>query len=198
MKGACIALKRFLRRCGCRVLLACLCGGVCLSLSSAKVFAEAAPLEHEVKAAMLYKFLGYVEWPPETFETAQEPYKIGVIGSRALENELRRITEDRTVNNRPIEIFKIRDVDRIDKPHMIFVGQKSERTLPSLTRLAEKDCFLLVTENDDGIKNGSTINLRVINDRIGFDISLANANKCSFKFSARLLSVAASVKQDDS
>ena len=146
---------------------------------------------------MLYKFLGYVEWPPATFETAHEPYKIGVIGSKALENELRRITEERTVNNRPIEIFKIKDMDRIDKPNMVFVGQKSEKILPSLTKLAEKDCFLLVTENDDGITSGSTINLRVINDRVGFDISLVNANKCSFKFSARLLSVAASVKQDD-
>ena len=149
MRGACIALKRFLCRRSCRVLLACLYCGFFLPLSSYRVFAEAAPSEHEVKAAMLYKFLGYVEWPPATFETAHEPYKIGVIGSKALENELRRITEERTVNNRPIEIFKIKDMDRIDKPNMVFVGQKSEKILPSLTKLAEKDCFLLVTENDD-------------------------------------------------
>lgn len=193
-----MALKRFLCRRACCVLLACLYCGFCLSLSSHRAVAEATPLEHEVKAAMLYKFLSYVEWPPATFETEHEPYRIGVIGSKALENELRRITEARTVNSRPIEIFAIRQTDRIDKPHMVFVGQKSERILPSLIELAEKNCFLLVTENDDGIESGSTINLRVINDRVGFDISLASANKCSFKFSARLLSVAASVKQDDS
>lgn len=193
-----MALKRFLCWRFRYALFACLYCGLCLSLSPYSVFAEAASLEHEVKAAMLYKFLSYVEWPPATFETEHEPYRIGVIGSKALENELRRVTEERTVNNRPIEIFTIRHTDRIEKNHMVFVGQKAEKILPSLTDLAEQECFLLVTENNDGIKGGSTINLRVINDRIGFDVSLTSANKCSFKFSARLLSVAASVKQDES
>lgn len=179
------------------VLFVRLCCGFCLLFSSYKVYAEAAPTENEVKAAMLYKFLSYVEWPSATFETEHEPYKIGVFGSKKLENELRRVTEGRTVNNRPIKIFTIRHTDRIESPHMVFVGQSADKSLPSLTALAEKDCFLLVTENDDGIKGGSTINLRVINDRVGFDISLVSADNCSFKFSARLLSVAASVKQGD-
>lgn len=193
-----MAHKRILRWRGRGLLLASVCCGFCILLSPYKIFAQAAPLEHEVKAAMLYKFLSYVEWPPAAFETEHEPYRIGVIGSKPLENELRRVTEERTVNSRPIEIFTIRQTGRIDKPHMVFVGQQAEKILPSLSNLADKNCFLVVTENNDGIKGGSTINLRVINDRVGFDISLANANKCSFKFSARLLSVAASVKQDES
>lgn len=193
-----MAHKRILRWRGRGLLLARLCCGFCVLLLSGKIFAEATPSEHEVKAAMLYKFLSYVEWPPAAFETEYEPYRIGIIGSQALENELRRVTEERTVNSRPIEIFTIRQSSRIDNAHMVFVGQLAENILPSLSNLAEKDCFLVVTENNDGITGGSTINLRVINDRVGFDISLAIANKCRFKFSARLLSVAASVKQDES
>ncbi len=182
----------------CWVFIFCMSVEGLLSSFSGPVYAEDSTLpEHEIKAAMLYKFLSYVEWPPSTFRNDHEPYRIGIVGSSRLEKELRRITHDQTINNRAIEIFRVRDTDDLDEPHMVFVGQKSENLLPALARLAEKSCFLVVTEDDDGIKKGSTINLRVINDRVGFDVSLVSANKCSFKLSARLLSVAASVKQDD-
>lgn len=156
---------------------------------------ESAVLDHQVKAAMLYKFLGYTEWPNAAFTNQEDPYRIWVIGSGVVANELREITATRKINGRSIEVFQAASDGQVNKPHLVFVGRAAERYLPRLARRAEQQSFLIVTEREDGLIAGSTINLRLIDGRIGFDVSLIGAQKCDLKLSARLLSVAASVEQ---
>lgn len=169
-----------------------------LATSVAPIFAaahEPSPLESQVKAAMLYKFLGYVDWPPEAFASPELPYRIYVLGSTDIEQELRTITESRTVNERPIKVLRVRNPRRIRNPHMVFVSRHSEEYLPQLVEMAEQQNFLIVTESDDGLAPGGVINLRLVDGRVGFDVSLPEAHKSQIKLSARLLAVASSVQQ---
>lgn len=156
-----------------------------------------APLDYQVQAAMLYKFLGYVDWPSTAFADEDSPYRITVFGAGDLEDELRKITTGRTVNDRPIEVEQVSRVDRIANPHIVFVGRRAEKYLPRLAKLARKRSFLIVTENDVELQEGSVINLRVIDGRIGFDVSLPSAQRSNVRLSARLLSVASSIRRAD-
>lgn len=164
------------------------------------IVAEAAnatdSAETQIKAAMLFKFLDYTEWPAESFDTPQSPYRIWLLDAKDVGNELRAITRDRNSNGRAINVFKTRFVERIDEPHIVFVGRNAEHHLPRLARLAEQQAFLIVTENSQGLIPGSTINLRLLQDRVGFDVSLFGARRSNLKFSARLLSVALTVEQE--
>lgn len=157
---------------------------------------ESAVLDHQVKAAMLYKFLGYTEWPNAAFTNEEVPYRIFVLGSGVVADELLDITATREVNGRSIEVFPAASDRQLNNPHLVFVGHAAEKYLPRLAQLAEQQSFLIVTEREDGLIAGSTINLRLINGRIGFDVSLVGAQKCNLRLSARLLSVAASVEQE--
>lgn len=186
------------------VLLATLSGASCMQSSAAvaTLTEEAAALEHqaqehEVKAAMLYKFLGYTDWPATVFAAEDSPLRIWVLGSSSVNQELRRITAERTVNDRPVEIFTAKTVEHITDPHMVFVGRHAQKYLPFVAKLAKRHSMLIVTESDKGLEAGSTINLRLIDGRIGFDVSLADAQRHNLKLSARLLSVASSVDQGD-
>src|SRR5690606_3888066 len=108
------------------------------------------------------------------------------------------ITHERGVNGRPVKVFKTRYLERIKNPHIVFVGRDAEHHLPQLARLAEQQSFLIVTENAQGLVPGSTINLRLLEDRIGFDVSLPCACPTHVNVSSRLLSVAVTVEQEAS
>lgn len=175
-----------------------------LGLLALPVNAEAAEagevqaLEHQIKAAMLYKFLGYTDWPAHSFPSDETPYRIWVLGASSIDRELRDMTSDRKVNNRPIRIYQASSPKQLEQPHLVFVGRYAERHLPHLARMARQQSFLIVTENDDGLRDGSTINLRLVDGRIGFDVALGEARENNLRLSARLLSVASTVKQDGS
>lgn len=181
-------------------LLARACLVLCCAtflLVPARAIADAMVLDHQVKAAMLYKFLGYTEWPATSFVSAQSPFRIWVLGTPVIADELREITARREINGRAIEIFHATSDRQLERPHLVFVGRPAEKYLPRLMSMAEQHSFLIVTENDTGLLNGSAINLRLIDGRIGFDVSLIGAQKSNLKLSSRLLSVAASIEQEE-
>lgn len=163
---------------------------------SAATVTAGAVSEQQVKAAMLYRFLGYAEWPKSKFPDNDMPYRIWVLGAKPIATELRALTLDRKVNGRPIKIFYAKSVNQINNPHMVFIGEQANKLLPLVAEQAQLHAFLVVTENEEGLMPGSTINLRLIEGRVGFDVSLKNAHKHHLKLSARLLSVAASVEQE--
>lgn len=156
--------------------------------------AQTDDFAHQVKAAMLYKFLGYVEWPAETFPTPTSPYVIAVAGAADIASELVHITVGRTINERPIVIKKVTSRDDLRDVHLLFVGGDATPSQRArLFRRAGKRPLVTVTESDQGPVSGGIINFRVVNDRVGFDVSLTTAEARNLKLSARLLAVAASV-----
>lgn len=146
---------------------------------------------------MLFKFLGYTEWPEQTFDSADSPYRIWVLGDSNVSKELKQITAGRTLGDRPIKVYRARTVEHINNPHVVFVGRHAAKYLPAVAKRAEKQSFLVVSEAEAGLDAGSTINLRFVEGRVGFDVSLERAQKNKLRLSARLLSVASSVEQSN-
>jgi hypothetical protein len=173
---------------------------LCLSIVAAPALAHVeqgpAATQQQIKAAMLYKFLGYVEWSEQAVSPDTSAFRIWVLGAEDIYQELQSITAGRNINQRTIDVFTTKTTRAIKDPHLVFVGQGAERLLPALQRLARERSFLIVTENQQGLPAHSIINFRVIEGRIGFDVSLINAHQQQLKLSARLLSVASTVERD--
>lgn len=155
----------------------------------------AVALEHEVKAAMLYKFLGYIEWPASVFPSEQSPYVIAVIGAKDIANELQDITRLRTVNNRPVEVREIEHPQAQTDAHMVFVGRNEESRAQRLLIETRKLPIVTVTENEQGLQEGAVINLRLVDGQMKFDVSLPESDDAQLRFSARMLAIASTVKK---
>ncbi len=147
-------------------------------------------LERKVKAAFLYKFLGYAEFPASALGEAGAPVVIGVIDADELAAELTRIVSGRTVGARPIAVKVFREHDAPSGVHLLFVGGGDAQKVRTALRAVASAPVLLVTESDDGLRQGSVINFRIIDERVRFDVSLGAAEKNSVKLSSRLLTVA--------
>lgn len=156
---------------------------------------EPSAPERRVKAAFLYKFLGYTEFPASAFADAAAPVVIGVIGADELAAELARIVVGRTVQSRSMVVKVLREGDAADGVHLLFVGGNDASRVRAVLKALAPGPVLVVSEADDGLQQGSVINFRVVDARVRFDVSLEAAERNSVKLSSRLLSVANHVQK---
>jgi hypothetical protein len=149
--------------------------------------------EYRVKAAFLYKFGSYIEWPGGSFARTDSPITIGVMGADALADELARIVSGRRVHDRSVQVRKLRPGNSIAGLHVLFIGRADSGRLADVLAAAKGRALLTVTESDDGLELGSTINFVVVDDKVRFDVAPPPAESGSLKISARLLAVARKV-----
>ena len=151
---------------------------------------ESEDLEHSVKAAFLYKFASYVEWPANAFPKADAPIAIAVTGSDVIAAELGRLVASRTAQGRSIVVKRLTPGDPLAGVHILFVGPGDAERLAQWARDAQAHSTLLVTDSRRALERGSTINFVLVDRRVRFEISLDAAEKSSLKLSSRLLAVA--------
>jgi len=156
--------------------------------------ASSAVLERRVKAAFLYKFLGYAEFPAGAFADAGSPVVIGVFGADDLAAELARIVGRRTVNGRPVVIRVLRESELAMPVHLLFIGGFDAGRVGRAVRSAGA-ALLVVTECEGGLQQGSAINFRIVDERVRFDVALDAAERNGIKLSSRLLTVANRVQR---
>jgi hypothetical protein len=166
---------------------------LCVALRCAAGGQPAAPavpsLERSVKAAYLFKFLGYVDFQggKEGAESGA-PLNVGVLGADDVAAELARITAGRTVNGRPIAVRNLREGEPLAGLQMLFAAEASD--LPKVLRSAAQNGALGVADDENGLQHGAVINFRMVEERVRFEVSLPAAERSNLKLSSRLLSVA--------
>jgi hypothetical protein len=152
-----------------------------------------AVLERRVKAALLYRFLNYVEWPESALPPANAPFTIGIVGADALAAELAEFVTGRTVQNHPLAVRTLPASEPVGNVQVMFVGQTEAAQLGVILRSAPPNA-LIVTESDESLALGSVINFLLVDGQVRFDVSLEAARRRGLRLSARLLSVAHSVQ----
>jgi hypothetical protein len=153
--------------------------------------------DQSLKAAYIYKFANYVEWPEGALEATPSPITIGVVGADALGEELTAITAERRIDARPISIRRLPSADAVDGVHILFLGQQDRDELGRDLGLLGSRPILTVTDISDGLTTGSVVNFTSSNNRVRFEISLVAAEQTGLRLDARLLGVAERVLRRD-
>jgi YfiR/HmsC-like len=169
-------------------LASLLVGALGLVLGTGAAQAQQRASEASVKAAYLYKFLGYVDWPPAAFASAQSPVVIGVLGAEAIAEELKSLVAGKHVNERPVTVRKLEAEDPLDGLHVLFVARPAD--LPRQLERTRGAPILTVTDGPRSLESGSMLNLIPVDGRIRFEAAPAAAEHAGLKLGARLLSVA--------
>jgi hypothetical protein len=151
---------------------------------------RSSPPEQAIKAAFLYRFLGYVEWPAGVFSSNSAPIVIGVLGADDIADQLRSVVASREVGERRVEVRQADERDALDGVQVLFVGQGERAMLSRLVPAAQQRSVLLVTDFDGALDHGSVINLVIVENRMRFEVSLEAAERSALKLSSRMLAVA--------
>lgn len=158
-------------------------------------WAQAVPVQREsaVKAAFLYKFGAFVEWPAGAFQRPDAPFVIGVAGDEAVATDLEQLVAGRNLDGRPVVTRRVgTEAGALAGVHVLFVGQRSERLREMLAAAAGP--VLVVTDQASALRLGSVINFFSEGGRMRFSVSLSAAEARSLRLSARLLAVAQDVE----
>ena len=162
-------------------------------LGSAWAQTEEGMDEAHVKAAFLYKFTGYVDWPDAAFERPDAPFVMGVLGAPVLLGALSELVVGRKFHERAIQVRKMQAGESSAGLHLLFVG----RTEPLRGEAPPPRPVLIVTEVEAGLPRGSMINFLLVERRVRFEIALPSAEKAGLRVSSRLLGVAQRVIQGE-
>ncbi|HYF18735.1 MAG TPA: YfiR family protein [Ramlibacter sp.] len=171
-------------------LAACL-----LSLAAQPLAAQAsAARESAVKAAFLYQFANYVEWPAGTFQRPEDPLVIGVVGQDAIAADLEQIAAGRPADGRAVVVRRLRGGDVATGVHVLMVGAAPAARVRDVAQGAAGP-VLVVTEQDGGLGLGGILNFSFDGARVRFSASLPAAEARNLRLSARLLAVAQAVER---
>lgn len=146
--------------------------------------------EYAVKAAFLYNFAKFVEWPPEAFADPTAPVVIGVLGEDPFGTVLDETTSGERAHGREIVIRRLNLDSDLSSVHLLFISASERRRLPDLLRQLDGQRVLTVADMDNFAAAGGIIQLVNQDRRIRFSINVRAAGRANLKISSKLLSLA--------
>src|SRR6266571_184198 len=115
---------------------------------------ETPPSEYQLKAAFLYNFAKFVEWPPEAFPEATAPFIIGVLGDNPFGGELARTVNNKTINGHPFTVKEGKAVYELKTCHILFISKSEKKQLPEIMNVLGAASVLTVSEVDRFLRSG--------------------------------------------
>jgi hypothetical protein len=152
------------------------------------------PSEYQVKAAFLYNFVKFVEWPAEAL-TKQEGMVLCVFGKDPFNGELDQATQGKSVDGRKLAIHRINDPVAAISCHVLFVGASEPGRSRAVISAVRNFAVLTVTETDRRAEGGM-INFLMDGQRVRFQIDAKAAARVGLKISSKLLQVAVGVTEE--
>ena len=165
-----------------------------LLLWSSLAAAQPAASEGQVKAAYLFKFAGFVEWPEGSFARPDSPLLIGVAGSDALAEQLDAMVAGRSVGGHALAVRKVRRGDALGGLHILFAGAIERGALTELFGAARGQAVLTVSDAPDAIALGAMIAFVMSDERLRFDVAMKPVAGARLRISARMLAAAHKVE----
>jgi hypothetical protein len=146
--------------------------------------------EYQVKAAFIYNFAKFVQWPAEAFQTAKEPIAICVLGEDPFGSFLEDTIAGRTIEGRPLTIRHIASDKQVAGCHILFFGSGDDKRVTSAIADIRTPGILTIGDSEISGVDGVVINFRLEAGKVRFDINVEAAGREKLLISSRLLSLA--------
>ena len=159
--------------------------------------ADGPTKEFKVKAAFLFNFALFTEWPEDAFPSPKAPFCIGVLGKDPFGDILEETLKGKMVSGRPIEIRRFKDLKEYKPCHILFVGETGKDNLETLAKTLKSAGVLTVSDIQGFAEKTGILQFRIIDNRVRFEINLDAANRARLKISSKLLKVAEKVIKDE-
>ena len=152
------------------------------------------PSEYQVKAAFLYNFAKFVEWPETALSSSMAPLNICILGKNPFNASLDDI-RGKTVSGRPLSIRINPDIEKLDQCHILFICASEKNQLSNIIQRLNNASVLTVADMEGFTSAGGMINLVMQDNKVSFDINLKSARLAGLKISSRLLKLANTVRE---
>ena len=146
--------------------------------------------EYQVKAAYVFNFLKFVEYPTSSFADPLAPLIIGVLGDDPFGNALPQVVIGKTVGGRDLVIRIYHPGQDLRSAHILFISSSERKKLPAIFSSLQGSSVLTVGDTTGFLDAGGMIQFLSESDRVRFAINVEAASRARLKLSSKLLSLA--------
>jgi hypothetical protein len=150
--------------------------------------------EYELKAAFLFNFAKFIQWPAETFPDAETPLVIGVLGDDPFGAVLDSLVNRQSANGRHLVVRRGKSLAEIGTSQILFVSRSEASRLESILASVGSASTVTVGEVDRFTEAGGVIHLVRSGAHIRFEVNLFQAEQNHLKLSSKLLTLARIVR----
>ncbi len=151
--------------------------------------------EYHVKAAFLYNFAKFVEWPPESSQSSQSLFIIGILGKDPFGGGL-DLLKGKAIEGRELVIKRFPRLDELEKCHILFISSSEKNQLPKILKAVEKFKTLTVGDVEGFAQAGGSINFFIEEEKIRFEINLQASQRQGIRISSQLLKLARIIREN--
>ena len=173
----------------CRFLPAALALCLLADLRPAHAAAREAT-EAEVKAAYLYNFGLFTQWPKKAFKAADSPFVIGILGEDPFGEEINEIAATETVNKRRIQIVRAPSGAPPPECHLLYVSASEKERFKEILESLKGQPVLTVSDDAPFCRLGGAIRFTRTSSKLGLVINPAAARAAGLRISPDLLAIA--------
>ena len=154
--------------------------------------------EYRIKAAYLFNFGRYTQWPKDCWPDKEAPFVIGVLGPNPFGTSLNQIAAEKQLQGRKILVRYFKDLSEYRPCQMLYIDKRvsQEEQKKAIKKLATKP-VLIVGENYPFLEGGGMIAFFIEENKIPFGVNLVAMNRADLKLSSKVLKLAAVVKKDE-
>lgn len=159
-------------------------------LRGTNLAAESPSKEYQIKAAFLFNFVHFVQWPPAAFANAQAPLVIGVLGDDPFGSYLDEIVRGEKVDNHAVVIERYQRVDEINVCHLLYISRSQSKKIRAILAGLKGRSILTVADFEGFSASGGIIRFLTGNNKVRFRINRGAAENARLVVSSKLLRAA--------
>jgi hypothetical protein len=167
-----------------------------LVVTSTLALGQDRSLEYAVKATYIYKFVPFVQWPVEAFESPATPVSLCVLANDTVSTLVDEAVRGRTVDGRAIVVQHVSTPLRNARCHILYVASGRAATLAQALESVRGRPVLTVADEAPGDVPGLVINLVTLRGRVRFEVDQRAAAENGLEVSSKLLALAVNVRSN--
>jgi hypothetical protein len=148
-----------------------------------------AAREYKVKAAFIYNFAQFVEWPADAFASSKAPIVIGIVGDDPFDGSLENAVRDKTIGGRSLLVEHYKTAANLAPCHILFVPRSEAENVPAILQKTG-NFTLTVGETDDFCAKGGAFRFLLEDNKVRFEVNVDTIRRLRIKVSAKLLKLA--------
>ena len=166
--------------------------GLCAGLWLGGAYALQAQTEEGIKAAFIYNFSKFIEWPAAAYASPSAPVTIGFIGGNTLADVFEENSKGKNANGRDFVIKRLSGVAGAEECQIVYVADGGQ--ISAVLGALKGKPTLVVGEAENLLDAGGSIRFIKEGAKVVFDLNLANTTAAALKVDPKLQKAARTVK----
>jgi hypothetical protein len=172
---------------------ACLAAILCVCVRASDAQSSATPSQAEIRAAFVFNFAKFTEWPMQAYTDAGSPLTACFMGADDVRAAFQTISTGKALSGRFLESRAVKSAADLRNCQVLYVDSPSSPAVKDALKNARQRDALAIGTSEDFLASGGMLRLQIENNRMRFDVNVGAIGRTKIKLSSKLLALARTV-----